>query len=384
MKNIVFTIFFFVICFPTIPGYGQKAPAEGLFKIKVNGKYGFMNGKGKVVIQPQFEGVNDFSEGLANIYVRGRFGTGYIDETGKVAITPAFDIGSDFSEGLAWVGFDPEKKPYKLGPLTLYTTQCGHCFNYNIGFINKSGEMITEAVFARAEDFSEGLALVQTKAGKYGFIDKTGRFAISPQFEWAESFSEGLAVVFVKGKYGFIDKTGKMVIKPQFTDARGFSEGLACVKIGGAVRKRGIGDQTISTTAADLNFAYIDKTGKTSFKLKALDAQSFSEGFARFEGFVQGNNGFIDRTGKIVIDPEFNAVGDFNEGLAMVLLPGDAYRFGFIDKGGNVLIKTSYHLVSDFNNGLAEVQELAPNDNIVNIKYGYIDKTGKVLWQPTK
>ncbi len=362
----------------------QEKQSSDLFKIKVNGKYGFIDRDGNIVIQPQFQGADDFLDGFAQVSVGGEFTTGYIDKTGKNFIEPKFHIGSKFSEGLAWVGFDPNRKPYQLGPMTLYTGQSSHSFNYNIGFINKTGKFITEPIFANAGDFSEGLAFVKTKENKYGFIDKSGKFAIEPKFDWADDFSEGLASVFAKGKYGFIDKSGKIVIKPQFTKAESFSEGLACVKIGGAIRNPLIRDALTTTRNTDTKYAYIDKTGKIIFRVNAYDARSFSEGLARFERFGENGYGFIDKTGKIVIDPAINAAGEFSEGLAEVFIRESDYSFGFIDKSGNIVIKTKYHLVDDFKNGLAEIQELKPNDDIVNIKYGYIDKAGKVIWQPTK
>ena len=366
----------------------QEKQSSDLFKIKVDKKYGFIDKTGKIVIEPQFQGVDDFSDGLAKIYTSGEFDTAYIDETGKIVIEPKFDIGSNFSEGFAWVGFDPQKtfSSVKVGNITInsYYSQSTHSFNYNIGFIDKSGKFITEPIFTFAGDFSEGLAFVRTKENKFGFIDKTGKFAIQPKFDWADDFSEGLALIFVKGKYGFIDRTGKMIVKPQFTKAESFSEGLACVKIGGQVREPGFGMQNITTTFADTNFAYIDKTGKIVFRINAGEARSFSEGLARFERFGENGNGFVDKTGNIVIDPKIDAAGEFSEGLAEVFLPGSDYSFGFINKSGNVVIKTNYHLIDDFKNGLAEIQELNPNDDIVNTKYGYIDKTGKLIWQPTK
>ena len=373
-----------VILFASFVGAQEKH----LFKIKVNNKYGFIDESGKIVIEPQFQGVYDFSDGLAKVYKSGEFDTAYIDETGKFAIEPKFDIGGNFSEGFAWVGFDPQKtfSSVKVGNITLnsYSSPASDSFDYNIGFIDKSGKFITEPIYKLAGSFSEGLAFVKTKENKFGFIDKTGKIAIQPKFDWADRFSESLALVFVNGKYGFIDKMGKMIIKPQFTKAESFSEGLACVKIGGLVREPSFGMQTITTTIADTNYAYIDKTGKIIFRIKAKDARSFSEGLARFEGFGENGYGFVDKTGKILIDSQIDAAGEFSEGLAEVFLSGSEYSFGFIDKSGNAVIKTNYHLVDDFKNGLAEIQELNPNDDIVNIKYGYIDKTGKVIWQPTK
>lgn len=357
----------------------QKKQSDNLFLIIVDRKSGFIDQTGKVVIPPQFDGAYEFSDGLAKIYVGGKFDTAYIDKTGAIVIQPQFDIGSNFSEGFAWVGFNKDKVEYKLGNLTLYNSGGSHAFNYDIGFIDKSGEFITEPIFTLAGDFSEGLAFVKTKKNKFGFIDKSGKFAIQPKFDWVDDFSEGLALVFVNGKYGFIDKTGKIIIKPQFTKAESFSEGLACVKIGGAVREPNPGSQVITTTNADTNYAYIDKTGKIIFRIKAGEANSFSEGLARFEPFGDYQHGFIDKSGEIAIQPKFSGSSDFSDGLASVIL--EEGGFAWIDKKGKVVLESQFPFARDFVNGLSEISDSL---TLYDSKNGYIDKTGKVIWQPTK
>ncbi|HLA94878.1 MAG TPA: WG repeat-containing protein, partial [Pyrinomonadaceae bacterium] len=299
----------------------QEERPNNLFEIKVDGKTGFIDQTGKIVIEPKLGGVYEFSEGLAAAYVgKGQFDEGYIDENGAVAIAPKFNIASKFSEGFAWAGIDPNRMPYKLGPLTLYSTQSTHSFVYNIGFIDKTGKWLTEPVYTFARDFSEGLAVVRTKENKFGFIDKSGKVKIEAKFDWASSFSNGLAAVFVEGKHGFIDKEGKYVIKPKYSNAFDFSEGLACVKIGGRVRKPSFGDQVITTGNKDLNYAYIDVTGKVVFRINAFGCAPFSEGVARVE--LGGKWRFINKTGEVTFSTDIDALGDFSEGLAVVLLPG--------------------------------------------------------------
>src|SRR5205814_7895132 len=61
-----------------------------LFRIKQDEKWGFIDKKGNVVINPQFEYVAPFSEGLAAIKVGYRYG--YIDKSGKIVIEPKFGI----------------------------------------------------------------------------------------------------------------------------------------------------------------------------------------------------------------------------------------------------------------------------------------------------
>ena len=52
---------------------------------------------------------------------------------------------------------------------------------------------------------------------KIGYIDKTGQIVVQAQFETAEDFSHGLAFVGVGDKFGYIDKTGRYVWNPTKT-----------------------------------------------------------------------------------------------------------------------------------------------------------------------
>lgn len=373
MKSMIFITIIFALY--TISCLAQDA--NPFFVVIVNDKRGYMDKTGKVVIEPQFQGAGDFSEGIASVAIsKGGYTEGYIDKTGKIIIEPQWDAAGKFSDGVAWVGFDQAKKEYKIGNYTYYSSPT-HSFDYKFGLIDKTGKYIIEPTFTFAGDFSEGLAVVRTKEDKFGFIDKTGKFVIQSTFNWAGSFSEGLACVFINGKYGFINKNGEIVIKARFTDAKEFSEGLACVKIGGRVRERSFGMQLITTTNADRNYGYIDKTGRILFKLKADNAYSFSEGLARIA--IEGNEGFIDKTGKIVIETKYGGQSDFSEGLKFVIL--DNGEIGFIDNTGNVVLKPEFALADDFKNGLASVSDSL---DIMKVKYGYIDKTGKVIWKPTR
>jgi hypothetical protein len=191
-------------------------------------RYGFIDKTGRVVIEPQWEEVRAFREGLAPVKRDGKIG--FIDKTGRVAIEPQWEEDSgwhgfdffftDFNEGLARVKRDGK-----------------------YGFIDKTGRVAIEPQWEEALVFVEGLAQVK-RDGKYGFIDKTGRVVIEPQ--WTDPlfyFYEGLARVKRDGKYGFIDKTGRVVIEPQWDETGVFMEALAPVK-------------------RDGKWGFIDKTGR--------------------------------------------------------------------------------------------------------------------------
>ncbi|MBX9222493.1 WG repeat-containing protein, partial [Campylobacter coli] len=67
----------------------------------------------------------------------------------------------------------------------------------------------------------------------------------------------------------------------------------------------------------------------------------------------------IDKSGKFVIEPKFDYVWSFGEGLAAVELNG---KYGFIDKNGEFVIESKFDGVGYFSEGLARVE--------LNGKYG--------------
>lgn len=49
----------------------------------------------------------------------------------------------------------------------------------NVGYINKSGEVVIEPQFRKADSFSEGLAAVE-KDKQWGYINTSGNWVVEP------------------------------------------------------------------------------------------------------------------------------------------------------------------------------------------------------------
>src|SRR6185295_14269588 len=82
-----------------IPSLAQKKDDPGLFPVRQDGKWGYINNAGQVVIAPQFDDAWDFADGMA--YVRTGSRRGVIDQTGKLVIDlQQVDFAGRFSEGL--------------------------------------------------------------------------------------------------------------------------------------------------------------------------------------------------------------------------------------------------------------------------------------------
>jgi hypothetical protein len=372
-----------------------------LFPVKKDGKYGYIDQTGKLVIKPQFHKAEVFSEGLArvSIPIEGRSDLNNLKSNPDHTVQSAVNvIGSDIH------------KPV----------------NEKFGFISPDGSFAIKPEFDHAWDFSDGRAMIRIgneHEGLHGYIDKSGKVVIEPQFKHAKSFSEGMAEVGYGAKKGFINREGEMVIATIFDDAFPFREELAVVNIGkGNDRKCG----------------FIDKGGNFVILPEFYKAQSFSEGLAavaKFGWHLHNNWGFIDRYGNCVIPPQFDDVGRFSGSLAAarVPLPGIITRllpspapvsplYGFINKSGVMIIQPGFASASAFSEGLCKVhcifedQDTSDPDNpnqragfintggsvVINYlfaqaddfhnelsrvkvgtKWGYINKSGRFVWEPS-
>ena len=163
----------------------------GIFAVLKNGKVGYMNTKGKLVVPAVYDVMSDPDDKY--------------DET--------------WSEPVA----DGRILVSKGGKLGVIDTNNKTILPFN----NK---------YQTIESFSEGMAPVMSKSSKWGFIDKDGKEVIAPQYDGIDGsfagpygFSEGLAGMKKGKNWGFITKTGTVAIPFTYDEIRPFSEGLAGV-----------------------------------------------------------------------------------------------------------------------------------------------------------
>jgi len=184
---------------------------EGLAEVRLNGKRGFINQQGNIVIDLKYDWTEGFLKGFTRVAIGGThielggiIGAkwGIIDNTGKEIVPPIkYDWLDNFVNGFARV---------------------------NIGVkTNEQGNVVIAG-------------------GKFGLIDTTGKEIVPPEYDYIFHFSEGLAKVNVGGtytgnwldpirggKFGFVNMKNEVVISPQYDDIDGsFKGGRVRVRLG--------------------------------------------------------------------------------------------------------------------------------------------------------
>ena len=385
MNRVTKTIVLVAACLLGLFGCNEKASNDYLV-YDFRGKYGYVDRKGNVVIEPQFDNAKSFSEGLAWAEKDGK--SGYIDCTGTFVIELDALDGEPFTEGLARVRMNRKDD-----------------LSCVFDIINNKGELIVDGQQFDYDYFTcfnpgfdlmpEGMAVVK-KDGKYGVLDNNGNQIVAPKFDHCRGFSDGLAWVKTEGKWGCIDKNGKMVINTDFVRVCDFKEGLAfvckedtdpiCIDKKGSVvidklpegLKMGNWRFSEGMACVEINdkYGYIDKTGKMVIEPQFRSATEFSDGLALISN-EKGQYGYIDKTGTIVIQPIYEDAEKFSEGFAVVCLHSETApsekKYFYIDKIGKMLIDSSFCEAKSFHNGIAEATNY--DEGFIN----YIDKNGKIL-----
>ncbi len=328
------------------------AEDEALFPAKgENGKWGYINRSAEWVIFPQFDEAADFrgSYAMACLAPKGLTAeetadylfehdcAGIIDRAGNWVVPPEysidagyggglyggcdggiwlltkyevpsgvdkidyltesygfFDIPSGYFSGLCWGGIGPRcSEDSRLLPVSDEDT-------YLYGYVDRStGELVIPCRYGGVGDpaqFHEGVAAVAIEnaddsniAGWPFLINEQGDVIPLPEGIHADAnaqAAEGLiAVTDEQERYGFADLTGRVVIAPQFDYADQFSDGLASVRL------------TDGQRLTDGEWGYIDRTGKVVLRGYQWPIWDFEDGYAQVT--LDGRRVFIDQAGNV-------------------------------------------------------------------------------------
>jgi hypothetical protein len=170
--------------------HGPVVPSGQLYPVHDNGRGGFINASGELVLPLCFDGVREFSEGLGIFEREGRYGA--IDSNGRILIAPRFDELDAFHEGLA-------------------------IFKHNnrYGIIDLRGKRTPLPDFFQVHHFQEGLAVFDADS-KNGAINRSGRVVFAVRARLNSTFQDGkIWGTLENGRCAILNTSGQIIAWPK-------------------------------------------------------------------------------------------------------------------------------------------------------------------------
>lgn len=242
---------------------------DGLVAVLKDGKWGYIDSSGKIIIPLQYEDPSQFTHGYVDVKQNGK--VGLIDKTGKVVVPLQYDYIGNYHNGLFSVRNLQEK----------------------YGFIDSSGNVIIPFEYDGVDIswFNNGLASVK-KGNKYGAIDVKNKIVIPFEFEMLHDFSMGVSIAKKNNQIILVDKTGKEIKVPginNYEDIRIADE-----------------NKLIVTHSSTSKQGIIDFQGKIIIPLQYKSVTEFYKGYTIAEN--EKGKFLIDEKGKTTFEqtPFFN------------------------------------------------------------------------------
>jgi len=336
--------------------YYSDLVERSMFSKKDSLNYGFLNSKGKTVIEAKYTYASDFFNGKSNIIIDSI--PGLLFKDGNEKMFSNFNATYWYKDDL---GLAIKDKKY--------------------GFINKNGDIIVPLKYEDAFPFYKGYASIKSN-DKWNYINEQGQVIFSDSLNFSyrpiiddkavfmvsrnevekrkrmHSENRTGSQVFVEYlnqikkqqlKEGLININGKIIIEPIYDEISGYF-------IYGFMRVRNNGKAGI-----------VNDNGEIVIPIEYDNVLDYKNGM--FTAEKNNKWGIIDSENKIVIPFEYKRIRHFEDNLALITNKGT----GYINKKQKIVIEpqNSFNLSGDFHNGLALVKK--------DKKFGFINKENEVV-----
>ncbi|MBL8993928.1 MAG: WG repeat-containing protein [Spirochaetia bacterium] len=335
---------------------------EGLAPVQIGGRWGLIDSKGKLIVQPEYDSLGLLSEGRICFEKNKQYG--FLNRAGQEVIPGVYQKALDFREGRAGVR-DQE----------------------GWSFIDRDGKKITSTTYSQVGSFSNGRAVIATNINlsvlssllgsasqfsnfakrentnflsrrnlspRFGLIELEGNEIVDPSFQAIYPYTNGLFISVSNGRLGLLSSNGEKKISPSYNWIYAPSEGISMTRLG---------------TTQPFLFGFVDLGGRIIASPRFDEASSFRSGYA-----VVGSNGrygFMNPKGEIFPEILYDGIRYFSEGRVAVKR---GYKWGYLDETLKELVSPSFDLVYAFTNGFAIVNAQG--------KYGILAPSGELAIPP--
>lgn len=158
---------------------------EGLRAIKKDGRYGFIDSRGRLRIANRYEDAQPFSGTLAPVKIRGKWG--FINHSDQIAVQPVYD---------QVFGFQNDRSMVKQKGL--------------FGLIDTKGKLLLPVRYDTVAIHGDHYVIRQN--GSWGLSDHKGVIIIQPKYDHIQYLGNGFIIVGREGQFGVLKENGVSTI----------------------------------------------------------------------------------------------------------------------------------------------------------------------------
>lgn len=359
---------------------------EGLAMAKENGKYGFVNTRCEWVIQPVYNMALSFQNGWAEVATPARV-RGLVDTKGNAVFPEEMQQGFDWTLTQSIIANKTYTITRKMG-VTVVT--------------DKKQNKILETPYQLRYLSDNYFHVIDNSSGveKHGIMDKKGVLIVKPTSEFRiESVLYHNNVVIIKqqlpsnARQGLLSVTGKVLLPTEFAYIQPASGGFWIKRdyLRGAAFFNKEGKQltefewepiSLITPYSEIIFNTSDQYTFAK-RYNALDLMLFNLNgemmtdnsclqYVKREGrkfrAQNGKWGLIDEDGLFIVEPQYDYMDVFNEGIVAVKKNG---KFGYLNKYGQLIVQTEYDSARFFTNGMGPLMK--------NGLWGFANTEGRLV-----
>jgi hypothetical protein len=159
--------------------------SEDMRGVRRDGRFGFIDSKGRLRIANRYEAIGRFKEGVAAVMILGKWG--FVSKEDNIVVNPNFEEAGEFHSGVAIVKRNGKR-----------------------GVIGKEGQLV---VPLRYDSISRTRnLLVLYEQGRSGLADYKGNVLIEPRFDGLELLPNNLVIVHNDETWGVMTTDGMPVV----------------------------------------------------------------------------------------------------------------------------------------------------------------------------
>ena len=334
--------------------------SEGLAAVRIDGLFGYIDKTGKVVIEPRFDVAGPFHEGFAEILVGQK--TGVVARNGDIVLQPQFKRSIPLNDDIILVqngiysssmdtefttlgtAFGLYGLPMSRGTWGLYRLGEGwltadsyefkpfgkslwardmSAENPLFGVMRIDGKWLVQPAFDAVQGLQEGRAVVSVNVGERqrprllsGAVDAEGKVVIPLRYDRLTFWVEGYAVAQLNGSEGFLDTEGRLLggrlfDKVERDRQRKPSKVLLDGQWFGISRDGSLGEVPVDIREEETSA--LVRTFKLPKPPKNTDCDNDVSIVSR-----DGLWGLQGPDGRILVEPRFEAISCFEQGIAWV------------------------------------------------------------------